>query len=419
VQDQAALNGTVMISSAVIPQAGWLVIHAVVNGQPGPTVGIAPLQAGQNQNVSVMIDALGATPQLMAELHQDTGTTGMYEFDVKPDTDLPVTQNGQPVQAGFQIAGIAAFPQMILNNTATIGSVITSQPAQVVITTDNNGQLGTVLGSVQVPAGTTPGVKVPLNSPLQAQTLWAILSTGGASSGAATPLMINNTPVSVSFQNATTPQIVTVLGTPINATNIPQLNVVSATGLGIDVNGSLQVSNVIAPSAGWVEVHADSGGHPGKMLGMINIPQGQSSNITVPLNAKMVPAVAPTTLPASVWPMLHVDDGQPGVYEYLMVPGVDVPVVVNGSVLTYMVTATQQPAPATTAQPTESATAPATSEVTAQPTAEVSATVTAPATSQVTVEATLPVTAEATTPATLEVTPATAEATAQATISGG
>src|SRR4051794_32392276 len=72
VADQVMLNGTILIGNAVIPQAGWVVIHATVNGQPGPTVGIAPLQAGQNQNVSVIIDALGATPQLIAELHEDT-----------------------------------------------------------------------------------------------------------------------------------------------------------------------------------------------------------------------------------------------------------------------------------------------------------------------------------------------------------
>jgi len=412
VADQVMLNGTILVGNVVSPQAGWVVIHAAINGQPGPTVGIAPVQAGQNQNVSVIIDALGATPQLIAELHEDTGQTGVYEFDVKPDTDLPVMQNGQPLMVPFQIAGIAAFPQMILNNVAMIGSVIVGQPSQLVITADNNGQPGTVLGSTLVQAGTTPAVQVPLNTPVQTQTLWATLSLSDATTGPITPFTINNTPVNASFNNTATPQIMTVLGAPLDATTIPQLNAVSETGLGTDVSGSVLVGNVISPAAGWVEVHADSGGHPGKMLGMVNIPQGKSTNITVPLDAQMVPAAPPTTLPATVWPMLHVDDGQPGVYEYLMVPGKDVPVVLNGSVLTYMISAPQPPAAAATAEVTQTATAPATAEVTAQPTAEVSATVTAAATDQATSEPTSEVTTQATTQATME-------ATAEATVSGG
>src|SRR4051794_20097237 len=95
VADQVALNGMITIGSASIPEAGWVVIHAMVDGQPGPTVGIAALQAGQNQNVQVMIDALGVTPQLMAELHTDTGSMGVFEYDMNPANDPPIMQDNQ------------------------------------------------------------------------------------------------------------------------------------------------------------------------------------------------------------------------------------------------------------------------------------------------------------------------------------
>ena len=54
--------------------------------------------------------------------------------------------------------------------------------------------------------------------------------------------------------------------------------------------------------------------------------------MSVGLDAQAIPNVPPQTLPLIVWPMLHVDTGAPHIYEYLMVPGADLPVVVNGAV---------------------------------------------------------------------------------------
>ena len=70
VSDQISLNGSVVIESAVSDGPGFIVIHAD-NGEggPGPVIGHAPLNPGDNFNISVDITATQATPTLFAMLH--------------------------------------------------------------------------------------------------------------------------------------------------------------------------------------------------------------------------------------------------------------------------------------------------------------------------------------------------------------
>jgi hypothetical protein len=347
VSEQLAVNGMIVIENAVMPEAGWVVIHAVVGGQMGPTVGIAPLQAGENQNVPVMIDTLGATPESMAVLHLDTGMAGMYEFDMMPDVDPPVLQDDQPVQTPFRLTAITAFAQMITNNTAIIGSVISDQSTWVALYSDNAGQPGDVLGSAPVPAGTTPAVVVPLNSEPTTEAIWAVLhlddgTTGtfefDGQNGLDAQVTVNAMVASAPIMTSEAPVVQTVLGVPLDSTTPPLFDIPPQEAMGDGVTSTLAVNSVSTLVPGWLEVHADSGGHPGKPLGMVNLEAGEFTGLSVPLNAQMVPLVPPLNLPPMVWPMLHIDDSQLGVYEYLMVPGADVPIVVNGSVLTYPVT---------------------------------------------------------------------------------
>ncbi len=83
--------------------AGWLVVHAQADGKPGPVLGHAAIQAGDNSDVVVEIDPAGATEPLYAMLHVDTGTIGEYEF---PGADGPATDaDGNVVTPSFKLTG--------------------------------------------------------------------------------------------------------------------------------------------------------------------------------------------------------------------------------------------------------------------------------------------------------------------------
>jgi plastocyanin len=108
------------------------------------------------------------------------------------------------------------------------------------------------------------------------------------------------------------------------------------TGMDAEVTGSLTLADqtgdgnsvivgeaTISGSNGWIVVHGDDGGAPGAVLGHVALPEGTSSDVEVPLDE-------PLTADATVWPMLHVDAGEAGVYEF---PGADGPVTADGDVV--------------------------------------------------------------------------------------
>jgi hypothetical protein len=379
VTEQVVVNGAITIASASVPENGWVVIHAVTpDGQVGPTVGIAPLTAGANENVQVNLDTLGATPNAVAMLHTDTGTAGVYEFDMMPDTDPMVMQGDQPVQAQFTLSGVTVFPQYLNDNTAVIGSVISAQDGWVVVSSDNNGAPGDVLGSTPIHAGTTPGTTVPLNPEGVAGTLWVTLhlddGTAGTfefdgQNGLDAAVSVNGMAVSGTFATSDAPVVITTLGAELPADPAPLLEAQAQNAMADATTGTLQVDRAVAPVAGWVEIHADTDGHPGKALGMVNVAQGENTAVQITLDAQMIPAAPPLEMPPAVWAMLHVDDNQAGVYEFMMVPGADVPVVYNGTVVTIPVSIGADQTGAGGTEATEQATSPDTgAEATAEAT---------------------------------------------------
>jgi hypothetical protein len=81
---------------------------------------------------------------------------------------------------------------------------------------------------------------------------------------------------------------------------------------------SVTVTDVdIHNGPGWIVLHTDDGGEPGPRISVVPIRQGRSTQVSIPVTSRM------TT--GNYWPMLHVDAGIPGTYEFPAGP--DVPVV--------------------------------------------------------------------------------------------
>ena len=93
-------------------------------------------------------------------------------------------------------------------------------------------------------------------------------------------------------------------------------------------NGSVVVAEVNATQDGWMVVHIDQGGKPGPVIGHAAAPKGKTSNLVVKLEQDV-------PVGSKVWPMLHIDAGKIGTYEF---PGPDAPVVVDGNIVMKQIT---------------------------------------------------------------------------------
>ena len=105
-------------------------------------------------------------------------------------------------------------------------------------------------------------------------------------------------------------------------------------------NGTIIVAEVNATQDGWIAVHIDQGGKPGPVIGHAAAPKGKTSNLAVKLEQDV-------PVGGKLWPMLHVDAGKIGTYEF---PGPDAPVVVGGNIVMKQITITA--AAAAPAKPT-------------------------------------------------------------------
>jgi len=86
---------------------------------------------------------------------------------------------------------------------------------------------------------------------------------------------------------------------------------------------TIKVADVsISGAPGWIAIHTDLDGKPGPVVGKKAIPMGESKDVVITLDK------AVTT--AAFWPMLHVDAGTVGTYEF---PGADVPVMSGSDIV--------------------------------------------------------------------------------------
>lgn len=117
VSDQAVTAAEVIVDSVVYTDTGWIVIHRDADGNPGPVIGQSAIEAGTNEDVTVLLDEdVEDGEALWAMLHVDAGTEGTYEF---PGPDVPVTQNGEIVMQQFTVTGGAAAQAAQVTPTVT------------------------------------------------------------------------------------------------------------------------------------------------------------------------------------------------------------------------------------------------------------------------------------------------------------
>ena len=331
VTDQVSLDGTVLIDSAVSDGPGFIVIH-VDNGEgaPGPVIGHAVLNPGENFRIKVPVDMTQATPMLFAMLHSDTGEVGVYEFGTVDGADGPVRDGaGNVITPPFNVDVIYAHDQLLGGgNTVTIASIVAQVDGFMVVHQSVEGAPGPVAGVAPVSAGTNTDVVVTLDMNDPTVILYPMLhvDTGAAGEyefgtveGADGPVNVNGT-------------IAVMPIWTIPHMRVADQIVVHGDGMMMDdMAATLVAQSVLATEDGWLVVHQDSGGAPGPVAGVAPVSAGTNLNVEVTLDMN-----DPTPV---LWPMLHVDTGTIGEYEFGAVEGADGPVRVEDNVVTFPINA--------------------------------------------------------------------------------
>jgi hypothetical protein len=94
VSDQDVSAGTVSADKITAEKNGWLVVHRTTSDmKPGPVVGYAPLKAGDNMDVTAILqEEVKSGDMLMLMVHGEDGgmKTGVFEYTLGAKEDGPV-----------------------------------------------------------------------------------------------------------------------------------------------------------------------------------------------------------------------------------------------------------------------------------------------------------------------------------------
>lgn len=99
--DQSVSSGTVTAEKISAENNGWLVVHRTGSDmKPGPVVGYAPLKAGDNMDVTAILqEDVKAGDMLMLMVHGEDGgmKTGVFEYTLGAKEDGPIRVDGNLV----------------------------------------------------------------------------------------------------------------------------------------------------------------------------------------------------------------------------------------------------------------------------------------------------------------------------------
>nr|WP_290669426.1 hypothetical protein [Ardenticatena sp.] len=185
VSDQVTDGTTVIVDRVVSDGQGWIVIHQDADGKPGPIMGFAQVQDGENTSVAVTLTTPATDGQkLWAMLHTDAGEMGTWEFPDGPDA--PVKIDDAIVMAPFmvELVGIEVSDQMSDGNSVVIDKVISNGQGWVAVHQDADGKPGPIMGFAQVQDGENTNVTVSLSTPAtDGQVLRVMLHTDAGEMG--------------------------------------------------------------------------------------------------------------------------------------------------------------------------------------------------------------------------------------------
>ncbi|RAL22369.1 hypothetical protein DL240_11000 [Lujinxingia litoralis] len=287
IEDQSPPLATeIQISRVIAESAGFITIHdADADGTPANLLGTLPVDAGSATDLTVELTRhLVDQELLLGSLYLSDSDPESFE----PDDHQVATSQGEPLQVAFTVSleAIAITPALDVENQMVdppyevlISQVATTEPAWLVIRTDNEGQPGDVIGSALLARGIYQNMRVALHrDAFDQERLHASLHIDARADDAFDPasdlpVAINNTPLERAFTVALPERdpaaTLTVQDQSVDLNNASRIVIASAELIG---------------TAGWLVIYNDNGGRPGTVLASKLLDAGVHQNVAFELN---------------------------------------------------------------------------------------------------------------------------------------
>ena len=180
----------------------------------------------------------------------------------------------------------------------------------IVVHADDNGKPGMRVGITRVDAGESTDVKVKLEDLTTPKVIVALQADRGTKDKFDFDMMNKEMSADRPYfvDEKEVAKVVTVrdFGIP---TGKGTALVETADQPGVE-GGSLKIDRAAAPEGAWVVVHLEKDGGPGARVGLLHIPSGESTNLTVKLD--------PVVLTDNVFVAIHADKKTPDIFDFDM-----------------------------------------------------------------------------------------------------
>jgi hypothetical protein len=312
VADQFVFGAEIDIPEIHVDQDGFVVIHVDNNGAPGPVAGFRYLKAGWYLDLMVDVDTTMLTPTVYPMLHYDTNANGEYEF-AGGELDGPIVVDGNVLVAPMAISAIHAHDQLV-DGSFTAESVTIDQPGFLALHIQQDGGPGPVIGTALLSAGTSTDVTVEFtnNDVLPTGVMYPMLHYDTDNNGV------------YEFAGGELDGIVVTGGQPAfdAVWTVPHMQAegqviiysdATAAAMG-DTSGTtptFHAHSVLLDQPGFLVVHIDQDGGPGPVAGFVYLEAGSHEEVEVPLDQLGIDEIT-----TSVYPMLHYDTDDNGLYEF-------------------------------------------------------------------------------------------------------
>jgi len=316
--DQFVTDNQVTIASVTMQAEGWLVIHAGDADSYGDVLGVTHVDAGTSTNVVVDLAEEELTAMLWPVLHEDTNAGGEFEFSTVEGADEPVIINEEAAATPiWTVPHIRVSDQVLIHGDGiptedaapalVVASVLSDGPGFLAVHGETDDTYGEVIGYTAVPAGLSTNISIAVDADKLSRRVW--------------PILYEDTSIEGEFAFGTVEDAdePVIINPPI--TVVPSLRFQDQR---LDHN-RVYLSRVVMDAPGWLAIHGSDNGNVGPVIAVYPLLAGSNVGIFV--------TVDPARTGDLVFPMLHYDTDQMGIFENSSLRNPDAPVFVRGEIM--------------------------------------------------------------------------------------
>ncbi len=251
---------------------------------------------------------MAATAEATTEVGSTTADPGPTDSD-QADLGPAATATPPPTETPAPQMLSVLDQELQENGRLIIARVEAIRPGWVVVHKDADGDIGDIMGYVEIAEGVTEDLVIEIDPLAATPQLYAMLHADEGEPGLFefpgpdSPIQVDSQPVVSDFMVEISVRLPSVA--------------VSDQILAEDE--TIIIDAVVATKPGWVALHRDDQGVPGQMLSFLPVEKGETENLSMHLNWRLASPI--------LHAVLYEDAGEKSVYEE---PEIDVPVQVNG-----------------------------------------------------------------------------------------